>query len=59
MNNIDIDLIASTRKPDPLTHTRPIFHRELCGFDKPSTFKLTVEENRANNLRVFNRRKGQ
>lgn len=44
------------KRPDPLTHQNPRFVRELTGFDKPTTFSMTVEENQKENDRVFNRR---
>jgi len=52
-----LDQIAESRRPDPKTSQPPRFTREITGFDKPSTFNMSIEENQAENLRNFKRRK--
>lgn len=47
------DQIVAARRPDPLTSKLPRFTREITCFDRPTTFNLTVEENREQNRKTY------
>jgi hypothetical protein len=51
-----LEQIIESRKPDPKTSQPPRLVREVTGFDKPTTFNLTIAENQAENYRNYRRR---
>ena len=50
---ITVNQAIMKRRRDPKTHAIPAFARELTGFDKPTTFCMTPEENKKFNERLY------
>jgi hypothetical protein len=42
---ITMDQVAAARREDPKTYAIPQFYKEATGFDKPTTYRLTVKQN--------------
>ena len=43
---ITMDQVAAARRRDPKTYAVPQFYKEATGFDKPTTYRLTVKQNK-------------